>query len=125
LGTGGASKAVRYALHQLGISYLFVSRTANSNQHYYYEQLSKNLIQQYKLIINTTPLGMLPNVGAFPDIPYQALTKDHLLYDLVYNPETSLFLQKGLEMGAKVKNGIEMLHIQADKAFEIWRREGV
>jgi shikimate dehydrogenase len=120
LGTGGAAKAVAYSLKKLGIAFRFVSRHPQSTGHVTYDQLTQEILESYHLIINTSPLGMYPNVDASPDIPYHLLGKHHLLYDLVYNPETTQFMQKGLEYGASVKNGLEMLHLQADAAWEIW-----
>jgi shikimate dehydrogenase len=121
LGTGGAAKAVAYVLQNLGIAYSFVSRNqrpAVSSSSY--SDLSKEIIATHTLIVNTTPLGMFPNVNQCPPIPYEHLTEKHLLYDLVYNPEETLFLKKGKEKGAQIKNGLEMLQLQADKAWEIW-----
>lgn len=122
LGTGGASKAVLYVLKKLGINTTYVSRTA-SEKILSYNQLNQEIIQDNLLIINTTPLGMYPKVDACPDIPYQYLTKKHLLYDVIYIPETTLFMQKGKEMGASVVNGLEMLYGQAVAAWEIWNKE--
>jgi len=122
LGTGGASKAVSAALEDLGIYYQFVSRTA-SNKTLCYEDLTIDTIKEHKLLINTTPLGMSPKVNAMPPLPYSGISNNHYLYDLVYNPETTLFLEKGIERGAKTKNGLEMLHLQAEKAWEIWNKE--
>lgn len=119
LGTGGASKAVIYALKQLGIDYKYVSRTA-TEQNLSYEQVTPELLKEYTVIINTSPVGMYPNVDTFPPLPYDALTKDHYLYDLVYNPEVTTFLQYGLNAGATIKNGLDMLYLQAEKAWEIW-----
>src|SRR5690606_11040932 len=110
LGTGGASKAVVYALKQLGIDYKYVSRTATENN-LSYEQVTPDLLQEYTVIINTSPVGMYPNVDTFPPLPYDALTKDHYLYDLVYNPEVTTFLQYGLNAGATIKNGLDMLYL--------------
>jgi shikimate dehydrogenase len=120
LGAGGASKAVVYALHCLGIITNTVSRNERNGIYKTYEQLSADDIAVHPLIINTTPLGMFPDTDNCPAIPYQYLTEKHYLYDLVYNPEKTLFMHKGLEMGAFVKNGLRMLHLQADKAWEIW-----
>ncbi len=120
LGTGGASKAVVAALEQLNIDFRFVSRTPKDDNTLTYEQLNADIISEHKLIINTTPLGMYPKTDSCPDIPYEALTQEHLLYDLVYNPEETLFLKKGKEKGAKTKNGLEMLHLQAEEAWRIW-----
>lgn len=121
LGTGGASKAVIYALKQLGISYQYVSRNREEGK-WSYEDITPEVLADYQVIINTTPVGMYPRVEDLPPLPYEALTKDHYLYDLVYNPETTAFLQKGKEKGAVTENGLEMLHLQAEKAWEIWNR---
>lgn len=121
LGTGGASKAVIAALKDLGISYQVVSRQA-SNENLSYTSLKEapELIRDHRLIINTTPLGMHPQTDAAPDLDYSLLSNKHFLYDLVYNPEVTQFLSKGLDQGASIKNGIEMLHLQAEKSWEIW-----
>lgn len=121
LGTGGASKAVLASLEDLGIDYQQVSRIATANA-YSYEQLilSQDILEEYKLIINTTPLGMSPNVESCPNISYDQLTVSHFLFDLVYNPELTLFLKKGQQAGSQIKNGLEMLHFQADLAWDIW-----
>jgi shikimate dehydrogenase len=118
LGTGGAAKAVKAALEDLNIVFKTVSRN-RSNADFAYEDLH-NEINNYHLVINTTPLGMYPNIDACPDIPYEKLTTDHFLFDLIYNPEKTLFMMKGEEMGARTKNGLEMLILQAEKAWEIW-----
>ncbi|NJM16996.1 MAG: shikimate dehydrogenase [Bacteroidales bacterium] len=121
LGTGGASKAVKFALASLGISYQFVSRTAGKAENCIsYAQLNENIINSHKLIINTTPLGTAPNVETCPEIPYHFLGRDNLLYDLVYNPATTKFMQRGAAQGATCVNGLQMLHLQAEKAWEIW-----
>ncbi len=117
LGTGGASKAVAYSLDQMGISYLFVSRKSG---HIKYGKMDKSLFLKYKLIINTTPLGTYPDIDSCPDIPYNYITKSHILIDLVYNPALTLFLKKGKERGALTSNGLRMLHLQAEKSWEIW-----
>ncbi|MDN5203869.1 shikimate dehydrogenase [Fulvivirgaceae bacterium BMA10] len=124
LGTGGASKAVQAVLIDLNIEYNFVSRTS-SEEILSYDELNSNpqLYKEYSLIINTTPLGMFPDTNTSPALNYDLLTSDHLLYDLVYNPEETLFMQKGLNVGSKVKNGLEMLHLQAEKSWEIWNQE--
>lgn len=121
LGTGGASAAVAAALKTLNIAFHFVSRDAKPNA-FTYSQLQQNpdLIVEHQLIINTSPVGMHPTVAEAPQIPYDVLTGNHFLYDLVYNPEETLFMKKGAKHGAKVKNGLEMLHLQAEKAWEIW-----
>ncbi|MBC6400810.1 MAG: shikimate dehydrogenase [Ekhidna sp.] len=121
LGSGGASKAVQAALSDLGIPFNTVSRASGSGG-YTYEQINKNkkIIEHFKLIINTTPLGMYPNENECPDIPYEHLSADHLLYDLVYNPRETKFMSLGMNKGAQVKNGMEMLELQAEKSWDIW-----
>lgn len=121
LGTGGASKAVIYVLAKMGIDYVQVSRTASPTKGYItYSDIEESLMDDCKLIINTTPLGTFPKVDGAPDIPYQYLTSKHFLFDLVYNPEVTTFLKKGLEHGASIKNGSEMLKGQAIAAWNIW-----
>jgi shikimate dehydrogenase len=117
LGYGGASKAVIYCLEQLGISYQIISRKEG---HMAYQQLNKDILDEHKLIINTTPLGMHPEVATLPSIPYQYIDGSHYLYDLVYNPPVTAFLQKGQDKGAKIKNGMDMLILQAEKSWAIW-----
>lgn len=119
LGTGGAAKAVAYILDKSKIKFKYVSRTEND---FTYSAINRSAIEEYALIINTTPLGMFPNPDACPDIPYEHISTKHVLYDLTYNPAESLFLTKGKEKGAQIKNGLEMLHLQAEKAWEIWNR---
>ncbi len=119
LGTGGAALAVQYVLNKLSIRWKSVSRTASENI-LSYEDITESVLAEYNLIINTSPLGMYPNFETCPNLPYHALTKNHYLYDLVYNPEETLFLLKGKEKGCTTKNGLEMLHLQAEKAWEIW-----
>lgn len=119
LGTGGASKAVAYVLDNLGIKYQFVSRHPKENQ-ISYEDLNKRILDQHLLIVNTTPLGTFPDIETYPSIPYQFLSPGHLCYDLVYNPDNTEFLKKAREFGASVKNGLEMLHLQAEASWEIW-----
>ena len=119
LGTGGASRAVAYALGKLGISYKNVSRRLVAKQ-LSYKTLNEDILKENLLIINTTPLGTAPNVEECPDIPYEFLGPKHLLYDLVYNPAETEFMKRGKSMGASVKNGLEMLHLQAEKSWEIW-----
>jgi len=120
LGSGGASKAVVYVLEKLEIDYLIVTRSPHGCKHIRYGVLHKEIMKEHNIIINTTPLGMYPDINSFPDIPYEFINKDSFLFDLVYNPEMTLFLKKGSEQGATVKNGLEMLHLQAEKAWEIW-----
>ena len=121
LGTGGASKAVAYALESIGITSIKVSRTKNENTLTYHE-INEKTIRDNLIIVNTTPLGTYPDINGYPPIPYQFLTGSHLCYDLVYNPEKTLFLSKAEERGAHIKNGIEMLHTQANLAWDIWQR---
>ncbi|MFP5470229.1 MAG: shikimate dehydrogenase family protein [Bacteroidia bacterium] len=120
LGTGGASKAVSYVLKNLGIYVLHASRNPKSSNEISYADVNEFVIKAHKLIVNTTPLGMFPNVETYPEIPYQYMSSEHLLYDLVYNPQQATFLLKGKEQGATIMNGISMLHLQAEKAWEIW-----
>jgi shikimate dehydrogenase len=120
LGTGGVAKAVCYALQMRNISFLQVSRKPKSTGEIAYHQIDKDLIRSHTLIINTTPLGMYPNLDACPPLPYEFLTSSHYLFDLIYNPERTLFLQKGMEAGAVIENGSDMLKIQADASWEIW-----
>lgn len=121
LGSGGASKAVIAALEELSIPSTLVSRKAAADR-LSYEQLraQPRLLEEHRLIINTSPLGMSPNTETAPDIEYGKLDEGHYLYDLVYNPAETLFMQKGKAQGAQVKNGLEMLQLQAEKAWEIW-----
>jgi shikimate dehydrogenase len=119
LGTGGASKAVRFVLDELGIANTFVSRTKKEGQ-LTYEELDQNILEECTLIINCTPLGTHPNVENKPDLPYQFIGNDHLLYDLIYNPEKTTFLALGEANGAAICNGSKMLQYQAEKAWEIW-----
>ena len=120
LGAGGASKAVACALRKLNITVRLVSRKEGRDIYKTYGQLNAADMAAHPLMINTTPLGMFPDTGECPAIPYQYLTEKHYLYDVVYNPEETLLMRKGLEMGASVYNGERMLHLQADKAWEIW-----
>jgi shikimate dehydrogenase len=119
LGSGGASRAVAFVLSKLHIDYKIVSRKASRKQ-IKYAQIDKSMMNEYTLIVNTTPLGMSPDVKSCPDIPYEYITEKHLLYDLIYNPDETEFMKRGNEKGATTKNGEEMLHLQADKAWEIW-----
>lgn len=119
LGTGGASKAVCYVLKMLGIEVLSVSRNSH-DEVISYNDLSPEIISSHHIIVNTTPLGMWPNVDQAPDIPYHLLTPQHLCYDLVYNPETTTFMKRCAQNGATVKNGLDMLHGQALAAWRIW-----
>ena len=120
LGTGGASKAIAFALKKLHIQYQFVSRSDTGS--YNYESLTPEVIAEHHLIINCTPLGTFPNIDDCPNIPYEAITSKHLLYDLIYNPEETTFLRKGKTKGATTINGLKMLELQAEKAWEIWNK---
>jgi shikimate dehydrogenase len=122
LGSGGSSKAVVYVLKELGIGYVQVSRSAGEGQ-LSYSELDADQVEQTRLIINTTPLGMYPEVDTFPDLPYKAITDKHLLFDLVYNPEETRFLSLGKEQGAAIVNGYDMLVYQAEGSWEIWNKE--
>jgi shikimate dehydrogenase len=124
LGTGGAAKAVFHGLKNLGIEALYVSRTSNPHaDHITYADLSPEIMAAYTVIVNCTPVGMYPKVDFCPDIPYKELTSRHLLYDLLYNPNHTLFMRKGEAQGATTKNGLEMLLLQAFAAWEIWNKE--
>ncbi|MEG1580673.1 MAG: shikimate dehydrogenase [Bacteroidaceae bacterium] len=121
LGTGGASKAVIYGLHQLGIETMYVSRTEKPNR-FTYEAITPEIITEFPVIVNCSPCGMYPHVEEYPALPYEAMTKNNLLYDLVYNPDTTLFMKKGAQHGATTKNGLEMLHLQAKASWEFWNK---
>lgn len=123
LGSGGASKAVQYALQTLDIPFKIVSRQQKING-FNYEELDSKLIEQYKVIINTTPLGMYPNLDARPPIPYDNIGKEHFLFDLTYNPSKTKFLLEGEKRGAMIRNGYEMLIYQAEESWKIWNSSG-
>ncbi|RZK82461.1 MAG: shikimate dehydrogenase [Pedobacter sp.] len=120
-GDGGAAKAVKYVLDKLGIPFLVVSRKVSETS-ISYEDITEVLLDEYTILINTTPLGMSPNYDSAPDIPYDILTERHLAYDLVYNPEETMFLTKAKAKGAQIKNGLEMLYLQAERSWEIWNQ---
>ena len=120
LGWGGASKAVAYALKTLGINYLVVSRRSTLAGSISYEQLNADIITQHQLIINCTSLGMHPSIEQAPAIPYEHLTDKHFLFDLIYNPAQTMFLQLGEERGAIIENGLDMLALQAEASWRIW-----
>ena len=122
LGTGGASKAVYRGLENLGIKSTFVSRAKKEDKYLTYEELTPEIMQEYTVIVNCTPVGMYPKVDFCPNIPYELLTPNHLLYDLLYNPNETLFMKKGQAQGAVTKNGLEMLLLQAFAAWEIWNK---
>lgn len=123
LGTGGASKAVFHGLKKLGIDSTFVSRAKHNKNTITYGDITPEIMAENKVIVNTTPLGMYPNVDAYPNIPYNLLTKDHLLYDLLYNPDQTQFMLKGKAQGCIVKNGLEMLLLQAFVSWEMWNQQ--
>jgi shikimate dehydrogenase len=120
LGTGGASKAVVFVLNKLNISYKIVSRNPSSENEISYVDLSEEIMTSHKLIINSSPVGTHPNIKECPKIPYEYISDTHYLFDLIYNPEVTMFLQKGKNAGAAIKNGLEMLELQAEKSWEIW-----
>lgn len=122
LGTGGASQAIRVSLTHLGINWKYVSRKPQPGM-LCYEDVTPALMQQYEIVVNCSPVGMFPHTDEAPALPYEALTENHLLYDLVYNPDETLFLKRGAEHGATTKNGLEMLHLQAIASWEIWNKE--
>ncbi len=119
LGTGGASKAIAYALNKMNIEFKFVSRKVSEDM-FLYSQLNQQIMEEYSVIINCTPLGTHPNVDEAPNIPYKFITKTHLLFDLIYNPSETKFLKEGNQQGASIKNGFQMLQLQAEKSWEIW-----
>lgn len=121
LGTGGASKGVAFALEELGIEYTFVSRKASENA-IDYSQINAETFLEYQIIINSTPIGTSPNIEACPDIPYELFTNQHIAYDLIYNPAETQFLKNAAARGAQIKNGLDMLIFQAEKAWEIWNK---
>ncbi|MFC4098001.1 shikimate dehydrogenase family protein [Euzebyella saccharophila] len=120
LGTGGASKAVAFVLDQLQIERKYVSRKRDAHK-LSYDDLDIEVIKEYTIIINCTPLGTFPDVEAKPNIPYKGITQNHLLFDLIYNPSETAFLKEGNKRGAKICNGLRMLELQADRAWEIWQ----
>ncbi len=124
LGTGGAAKAVQYVLLKLGIGFRSVSRTRTTG-HLTYDDVTAALLSAHTLLINTTPLGMYPATDTCPPLPYAAITAGHYLFDLVYNPAKTLFLQKGEARGAVVKNGSDMLQIQAEESWKIWNEAAI
>lgn len=124
LGTGGAAKAIAFALAELGILYTFVSRTKSDNA-LDYRYVNATTFDNYKIIINCTPLGTLPNIEEFPPIPFDYFTAEHLAYDLIYNPEETSFLRQARLKGASTKNGLEMLQLQAEKGWKIWNKNSL
>jgi len=124
LGNGGASKAVQFVLKELEVEFKVVSQTASGNI-ITYDDITKDLIENTPLIVNTTPLGMFPNTEIKPDFPVEWLNNKHSVYDIIYNPEQTLFLKLANQQGCKIKNGLEMLHLQAEKSWEIWQKDSV
>lgn len=120
LGTGASSESVAYVLFKLGIDMLFVSRNPEGEDQLGWEEVNEYVIKFHPLIINTTPVGQWPETGKYPEIPYEALTEKHLLYDLIYNPEETQFLLKGKAMGAQIHNGLSMLKMQAEQSWKTW-----
>jgi shikimate dehydrogenase len=120
LGNGGAAEAVKFVLNKLQIGFKVVSRRLHDDTNLLYRDLDDNKIKDHLLIVNTTPIGTFPKAEECPDIPYQSITTNHYLFDLVYNPAKTLFLQKGEERGAIIKNGSDMLQIQAEESWKIW-----
>ncbi|WP_446051448.1 shikimate dehydrogenase family protein [Zobellia laminariae] len=120
LGTGGASKAVAYVLGELGISYVFVSRSAGDNK-ISYDQVTEDILKEHTILVNCTPLGTHPKIEERPSLPYEFLSDQHFLFDLIYNPEKSAFLTAGEAKGAQISNGLRMLELQADRSWQIWQ----
>lgn len=122
LGTGGASKAVAFVFERLGIDFYWVSRNAKNTQTITYKNLNADIIKNHTVIVNCSPVGTFPNITASPEIPYNSIGEAHILYDLIYNPEKTAFLKEGIKRKATVKNGLEMLALQAEKSWEIWQQ---
>jgi len=122
LGTGGASKAIAYALKKLNIDFQYVSRSKKDGVKYLYSDLNTNIISTYHIIINCTPIGTFPNINACPDIPYDGITENHILFDLIYNPAKTKFLTCGSLKNATTINGLKMLELQAEKSWRIWNK---
>lgn len=123
LGTGGASKAIAYTLDDMGISYAYVSRKLSDGIQFSYDTLTEDDVKNHQIIINCSPLGTFPDINECPNIPYQGINKDHILFDLIYNPEETKFLKLGREKQATTLNGLNMLKLQAEKAWSIWGLE--
>ncbi|MDO5976543.1 shikimate dehydrogenase family protein [Flavivirga jejuensis] len=120
LGTGGASKAIAYSLKKLGISYQYVSRKQSEGVGFTYNTLTEDVIKTHQVIVNCTPLGTFPNINDCPNIPYESITSNHILFDLIYNPDETTFLKQGKQNNAVIINGLNMLKLQAEKAWSIW-----
>jgi len=122
IGKGGAAKAAKYALTQFGIGVSFVSRNPQISNQISYSQIDRFILDEHKILINASPIGMYPNTNELPDIPYNLLTKEHLVFDMIYNPSETRFLKKAKEQGATTINGLSMFHNQADRSWEIWNK---
>ena len=122
LGTGGASKAIDYGLRSLGLETVFVSRYERPGT-IQYHRITPEIVKEYNVIVNCTPLGMYPRVDDCPQLPYEAMDSHNILYDLIYNPDETLFMKRGMEYGANVKNGLEMLLLQAFASWEFWNEQ--
>jgi len=122
LGSGGSAHSVACVLRKKGIYFYFVTRQPRKLEMMGYSWITPAVMKKFMLIVNTTPLGMFPNTTGFPELPYELITPEHILFDLIYNPEETLFLKKGREQGATVKNGLEMLKIQAEESWKIWKK---
>ena len=120
LGTGGSSKAVAFVLESMGLEISCVSRNPAGEKQISYAQFNQEMITHSQVIINTSPVGMYPKISDCPEIPYEFLTPDHLLFDLIYNPSETRFLERGRQMGAQIMNGLQMLHLQAERSWDIW-----
>jgi len=121
LGSGGASRTVQYTLNKMDIIYRVVTRHPVNTEHLHYSQIDRKMLETYTIIINTTPLGMVPEINQCPPIPYEGLSKNHYLFDLIYNPAETLFMKKGKAAGAYTVNGMEMLLLQAGESWKIWQ----
>lgn len=122
LGTGGASKAIKYVFNTLGIEYISASIETLQEKEITYEDITKDVIREHLIIVNATPLGTYPKVDTCPKVPYQYITNKHIMYDLVYNPEVTRFLQYGVDKSAKTQNGLQMLHLQAEASWKIFNQ---
>lgn len=123
LGTGGASRAIEFGLKSLGLETLFVSRTKKTECCITYEDVTPGIVKEYNVIVNCTPLGMYPKSNTYPNLPYEAMDSHTILYDLIYNPDKTLFMKKGSQYGATTKNGLEMLLLQAFASWDFWNGE--
>jgi len=120
LGTGGAARAAAWVLKKMEMDFIFVSRKPQNSSQIHYDSINMNLLEKFPVIVNATPVGMFPDTDGLPPLPYEHINPRHLLFDMVYNPAETLFLARGLQQKASVRNGLEMLQLQAEKAWEIW-----